>query len=143
MEFHNFTPYSALLGGILVGIAATLLMWLNGRIAGISGILGGLLPPEKGDTVWRFAFVVGLVVGGLGFAYGGGDLSSVVIEANTATLIGAGLLVGFGTRLGAGCTSGHGVCGIGRLSTRGIVSTITYIGVAMITVYITRHVLGS
>lgn len=143
MEFHNFTPYSALLGGVLVGISATLLMWLNGRIAGISGILGGLLPPEKGESAWRLAFVVGLVGGGLAFAYGGGDMSSIAIEANTATLIGAGLLVGFGTRLGAGCTSGHGVCGIGRLSARGIVSTITYIGVAMITVFITHHVLGS
>ena len=142
MEFQNLTPYSALLGGVLVGLAATLMMWLNGRIAGISGIFGGLLPPVKGDIAWRLAFVVGLVGGGFAFAYGGGDMSSITVEANTATLVGAGLLVGFGTRLGAGCTSGHGVCGIGRMSTRGIVSTITYIGVAMITVYFTHHLLG-
>lgn len=142
MEIYNFTPQSALIGGLIIGVAATALMWLNGRIAGISGILGGLLPPEKGDTDWRLAFVIGLVVGGLAFAYGGGDMSAITVEADTATLIGAGLLVGFGTRLGAGCTSGHGVCGIGRMSRRGITSTVIYIGVAMITVYITHHVMG-
>lgn len=143
MEIHNFTPYSALLGGVLIGTAATLLMWLNGRIAGISGVLSGLLPPVKGDAGWRIAFIAGLFIGGLAFRFGGGDMSSIVVEANTATLIGAGLLVGFGARLGGGCTSGHGVCGVGRLSNRGIVSTLIYVGVAMVTVFITRHVLGS
>jgi hypothetical protein len=117
-------------------------MFLNGRIAGISGILGGLLPPSRGDTTWRLAFVLGLVLGGLIFVYAGGDLHAIEIAAETPVLIGAGLLVGFGTRLGSGCTSGHGICGIGRLSPRGIVATLIFMGVAILTVFVTRHLIG-
>lgn len=142
MEITNFTPVSALVGGALIGLSASLLMWLNGRIAGISGMFSGLLPPQKGDTGWRFAFLAGLLLGGLAFRYGGGDLSAITVEASTARLIGAGLLVGFGARLASGCTSGHGVCGVSRASPRGIVSTMVYVGVAMVTVYITHHVVG-
>ncbi|MDX1580000.1 MAG: YeeE/YedE family protein, partial [Alphaproteobacteria bacterium] len=111
MEIVNFTPYTALIGGLMIGLSAVLLMLFNGRIAGISGIYGGLLPPSAGDFDWRLAFVIGLVLGGAIYSFGGGDLSAIRIEANTGMLIGAGLLVGFGTRMGHGCTSGHGVCG--------------------------------
>jgi uncharacterized membrane protein YedE/YeeE len=141
MEIVNFTPASALTGGVVIGAAATLLMWLNGRIAGISGILGGLLPPGS-DALWRLAFVVGLVCGGLVYAAAGGDLEAIEIESSHAVLVCAGLLVGYGTRLGSGCTSGHGVCGIGRLAPRGIVSTAIYMAVAAVTVYVTHHVIG-
>jgi len=137
----TFDPVPALIGGVVIGIAATMMMWLNGRIAGISGILGGLLPPGS-DAMWRLAFVIGLIGGGLIFANAGGDLSAIRIEANTPMLIVAGLLVGYGTRLGSGCTSGHGVCGIGRMAPRGIVSTLVYIATAAVTVFITHHVIG-
>ncbi|MEN3950315.1 YeeE/YedE family protein [Iodidimonas sp. SYSU 1G8] len=142
MEIVNFTPLPALIGGMLIGLAAVLLMALNGRIAGISGILGGLLPPTKGDIPWRLAFIAGLVLGGLGFAAFGG-VSTIVIEAEVPLLIVAGLLVGVGTRMGSGCTSGHGICGIGRLSPRGIVATVIFMAVAMVTVFVTRHLIGA
>ncbi len=141
MEIVDFTPVPALIGGALIGLAAVLLMLTTGRIAGISGILGGLLPPTGGDTTWRLAFIAGLMLGGLGLVYLG-DVSTIVIEADTPVLIAAGLLVGFGTRLGSGCTSGHGICGVGRLSPRGIAATAIFVAVAMITVFVTRHMLG-
>lgn len=140
---ENFTPYSALAGGVLIGLAGVLLMWLNGRIAGISGILGGLLPPSDiSDARWRLMFVLGLVLGGLihGLIIGGKPAQTYI--DNTLLLIGGGLLVGFGTRLGSGCTSGHGVCGIGRMSPRGLVATIIYLGVAMLTLFLVRMVIG-
>ena len=140
MEIVNFTPWSALAGGVIIGLAATLLMALNGRIAGISGILGGLLPPS-GDTGWRIAFVIGLIGGGALFMAVNGGPPPIFVEASLPVMIAAGLLVGYGTRLGSGCTSGHGVCGIGRASPRGLVSTMIYIGVAAITVFITHHVI--
>lgn len=142
MEIVNFTPYTALIGGLMIGFSAVLLMLFNGRIAGISGIYGGLLPPSLGDIDWRLAFVIGLVLGGAAYSLGGGDLSAIRIEANTGMLIGAGLLVGFGTRMGHGCTSGHGVCGIGRASPRGIAATLVFMGVAAVTVFVIRHVIG-
>jgi uncharacterized membrane protein YedE/YeeE len=141
MEIVNFTPVSALVGGALIGLASVLLMLLSGRIAGVSGILGGLLPPTPGDTTWRLAFIVGLMLGGLGFVYLGG-LSSIAIEADMPVLIAAGLLVGFGTRLGSGCTSGHGICGVGRMSPRGLVATAIFVAVAMVTLFVVRHVMG-
>jgi uncharacterized membrane protein YedE/YeeE len=141
MEIVNFTPVPALIGGVLIGMASVLLLALNGRIAGISGILGGLLPPTAGDTTWRLAFIAGLMLAGLGFVYWG-DLQAIQIETETPVLIIAGLLVGVGTRIGSGCTSGHGICGIGRLSPRGIVATAIFIAVAMVTVFITRHAIG-
>lgn len=142
MEIVNFTPMPALIGGALIGLASVLLLLLSGRIAGISGILGGLLPPTRGDTTWRLAFIAGLMLGGLGFVYLG-DVSAIAIEADTPLLVAAGLLVGVGTRVGSGCTSGHGICGVGRLSPRGLVATCIFVGVGMVTVFVTRHVIGS
>lgn len=142
MEIVNFTPFPALIGGVLIGLAATLLMWLNGRIAGINGIFSGLLPPGS-DFAWRAAFLVGLICGGFAFTLANGGLPPVQIEASMPMLIVAGLLVGYGSRLGSGCTSGHGVCGIGRMSPRGAVSTVIYVSVAAITVFVTNHVIGS
>jgi uncharacterized membrane protein YedE/YeeE len=137
----GFTPFSALAGGLLIGAAAVLLLWLDGRIAGVSGILGGLLPPRE-DFDWRLAFVVGLACGGGAYMLATGGPPPVTIEATRPVLVLAGLLVGFGTRLGSGCTSGHGVCGIGRASPRGIVSTLIYMSVAAATVFVTHHVLA-
>ena len=142
MEIVNFTPLPAAIGGAIIGFAATLMMLLNGRIAGISGILGGLLPPSS-DAPWRLTFVVGLIGGGFVYVLASGGLPPVKMDSSVPMLIVAGLLVGYGTRMGSGCTSGHGVCGIGRLSPRGIVSTVIYIGVAAVTVFITNHLLGA
>ncbi|MDH3239415.1 MAG: YeeE/YedE family protein [Alphaproteobacteria bacterium] len=140
---ENFTPGSALAGGALIGLAAVMLMGLTGRIAGISGILGGLLPPAPGESAWRAAFAVGLVGGTLLYRAGGGPLASLQFSATPVTLIAAGLLVGFGTVLGSGCTSGHGVCGIARLSKRSVASVATFMITAALTVYVTRHLLGA
>jgi uncharacterized membrane protein YedE/YeeE len=132
----------ALGGGVLIGIAATLLLWLNGRIAGISGIVYGLFTAPASDRAWRLAFLAGLMgVGGLAMR-----LSPAYAEPRdgfpTVLLIVAGLLVGFGTRLGSGCTSGHGVCGLGRFSLRSLVAVLTFITVAIATVFVMRHVAG-
>jgi uncharacterized membrane protein YedE/YeeE len=138
----NFTPVSALVGGGLIGASAALLLVLNGRIAGISGILGGLIPPARGDTGWRLAFLVGLFVAPPAAVALVGALPPVTLNAPLWILIVAGLIVGFATRLGAGCTSGHGVCGIGRGSPRSLAATAVFMTTAMLTVFITRHVLG-
>ena len=138
----EFTPVSALAGGLLIGASAALLLLLNGRIAGISGILGGLLPPRSGDIVWRAAFIAGLVLAPVLYAALGSSLPPVSVATSPALLAVAGLLVGFGARLGAGCTSGHGVCGIGRGSPRSLVATAVFIIVAIATVFVTRHVAG-
>ncbi|MEQ8166507.1 MAG: YeeE/YedE family protein [Alphaproteobacteria bacterium] len=142
---ENFTPISALVGGALIGLAATLLMALNGRIAGVSGILGGLVSPDGGarsDRFWRLMFVIGLVAGALIFRLAGGDLSPYRIDATLPWIIVSGFIVGFSTRVGSGCTSGHGICGIGRLSMRSLVATVLFLGTAMVTTYVIRHVLG-
>jgi uncharacterized protein len=139
----NFTPVPALLGGLLIGASAALFLVLNGRIAGISGILGGLLQPAKNDTRWRLAFLAGLFIAPLVYAGLGGTLPPVSLDVPLWLLAVAGLIVGFGTRLGAGCTSGHGVCGIGRGSPRSLTATAAFMTTAIITVFITRHVLGS
>ena len=138
----NFTPVSALAGGLLIGTATATLLVLNGRIAGISGILGGLLKGNRQDTVWRMAFLSGLVIAPIVYAAFGGHLPSVAIESSAGPLVLAGLLVGFGTRLGAGCTSGHGVCGIGRGSPRSVVATAVFLATAVATVFMTRHLGG-
>lgn len=141
IDWIAFTPWRSLVGGILIGIAAALLVLFNGRAAGISGIVAGLLHPRYPDTAWRVAFVAGLVVAPI--AYLLLDQSPVIdIDAGYPLLVGAGLLVGLGTRYGAGCTSGHGVCGISRLSPRSIVATIVFIAVGMLTVFVMRHALG-
>ncbi|MBB4041568.1 hypothetical protein GGR34_003245 [Microvirga flocculans] len=139
---EHFTPVSALVGGLMIGASAALLLLLTGRIAGISGILGGLVPPTRNEAAWRLAFLVGMLIAPLAYAALGGALPSISIDASLPVLIVAGLLVGYGTRLGAGCTSGHGVCGIGRLSPRSIAATLVFMATAIVTVFVTRHVIG-
>ena len=138
---ENFTPVSGLIGGLLIGLAAALLLLLNGRISGISGIVGGLVITKSSNAGWRVAFVAGLLLGALDYVLTKGGAITVTMQASLPVLVVAGLLVGFGTRLGSGCTSGHGVCGIARLSKRSIVATSVFFGVAMITVFLTRHVI--
>lgn len=141
INWNAFTPWSALVGGMLIGLATALFVLLNGRIAGISGVLGGLLKPLAGDVLWRVAFVAGLIVAPLVYT-----LVSVVpavqIDAEYGALIAAGLLVGVGTRYGGGCTSGHGVCGLSRLSLRSLVATATFMGAGFVTVFAMRHLLS-
>ena len=139
----GFTPVSALAGGALIGTSAALFLLLNGRIAGISGILGGLLTPPSRETGWRAAFVAGLVLAPVAYAGLGGSLPPLTVDASFPLLVVAGLLVGFGSRLGAGCTSGHGVCGIGRGSPRSVVATGTFMAVAILTVLVVRHLVGA
>jgi uncharacterized membrane protein YedE/YeeE len=141
IDWSHFTPWSSLAGGVLIGLAAALLLFFNGRIAGISGILGGLLRPVRGDAGWRIAFVLGLVVAPLTWGLFAA-LPVVRIEAGNVTLIVAGLLVGLGTRYGSGCTSGHGVCGLARLSPRSMVATAAFMLAGFACVYIVRHVLA-
>jgi uncharacterized membrane protein YedE/YeeE len=130
----------ALAGGVLIGLSATLLLWLNGRVAGVSGILGGVLLPKRGDIGWRVAFLAGLVVaGGLYMAFVPGAPQPREDFARPALVV-AGLLVGFGTRMGNGCTSGHGVCGLGRLSPRSLAAVGTFMATAMATTFLARHV---
>ena len=141
IAWDAFTPVSALIGGAIIGVAAALFVVLNGRIAGISGIVGGLLRPQAGDLSWRIAFVAGLVAAPLG--YGAfAVLPEVQIDASYAVLVAAGLIVAVGTRYGAGCTSGHGVCGISRLSPRSVIATLAFMGTGFVTVFATRHLLG-
>jgi uncharacterized protein len=138
---ENFTPVSGLIGGLLIGLAAALLLLINGRISGISGIVGGLVAPKSSDTGWRIAFVAGLLLGAVAYALATGGAITITMQVSVPVLVAAGLLVGFGTRLSSGCTSGHGVCGIARLSKRSIVATSVFFGVAMLTVFLTRHVI--
>ena len=142
IDWNAFTPWSAAAGGALIGIAAAMFVLLNGRIAGISGVLGGLLKPARGDIAWRLAFVAGIVGAPLLYALFA-PLPQPGITAGTGGLVLAGLLVGVGTRYGSGCTSGHGVCGISRLSLRSVAATATFMGTGFVTVFIVRHVLGS
>jgi uncharacterized protein len=130
----------ALMGGVLIGLAATLLLWLNGRVAGVSGILNGVLFPQAGDTTWRVAFLLGLIAaGGLYMALVPGAPSPRT-EFSRVALIVAGFLVGFGARMGGGCTSGHGVCGLGRLSLRSFVAVLTFMTTAIATTFLVRHI---
>jgi uncharacterized membrane protein YedE/YeeE len=141
IDWTNFTPWASLIGGLLVGLATAMFLLLNGRIAGISGILGGLLRPTKGDIGWRIAFIAGLIFSPIAFSVAA-PLPAVQIDAGTTSLIMAGLLVGIGTRYGSGCTSGHGVCGISRLSPRSMVATTFFMLAGFITVFVTRHLIG-
>jgi uncharacterized membrane protein YedE/YeeE len=140
IDWTYFTPWSALAGGVLIGVAAALLLLVNGRIAGISGILGGLLRPMAGDVAWRVAFVVGLVFSPALYALFA-RLPGATIDATYPTLVVAGLLVGAGTRYGSGCTSGHGVCGLSRLSLRSLAATAAFMGAGFVTVFSVRHLL--
>ncbi len=138
----EFTPFASLLGGVLIGIAAVILMAANGRIAGISGIVSRLLPPaDRGDLWSKIAFVVGLVAAPALYEEISGQFIAQTVSYNLPLMAVAGGLVGFGSVRGAGCTSGHGVCGLARLSWRSAVATVTFIGVAGITVYVMRHVI--
>jgi uncharacterized membrane protein YedE/YeeE len=138
IDWPAFTPWTALAGGALIGLAASLLVLLNGRIAGISGIVGGLLRPRRGDVAWRLAFVGGLMAAP--FVYGlVADLPVPRIEAGYGLLMLAGLAVGLGTRLGSGCTSGHGVCGLARRSPRSLAATASFMAAGFATVYLMRH----
>jgi uncharacterized membrane protein YedE/YeeE len=141
IDWNVFTPWSSLAGGMLIGLAAAMFVLLNGRIAGISGVLGGLLAPVRGDVLWRLAFVGGIVVAPLVYSVFL-VLPQVQIDANYAALIAAGLLVGVGTRYGAGCTSGHGVCGLSRLSLRSLLATLTFMGAGFAAVFVLRHLLS-
>ena len=145
IAWTEFTPWSALAGGVLIGIAAAMFLLLNGRIAGISGVLGGLIgglfKPVAGDVAWRAAFVIGLIGASAIYALFAA-LPILRIDASFRALIGAGLLVGVGTRYGSGCTSGHGVCGLARLSPRSLVATAAFMGAGFATVFVTRHLFG-
>ena len=136
----DFTPVSGLIGGLLIGLAVALMLLLNGRIAGVSGIVGGLVNPKAGDMGWRAAFVIGLPLGALAYILVAGGPAPVDVLASPPAILIGGLLVGFGTRMGSGCTSGHGLCGLALLSWRSVVATAVFFGVAMLTVFLTRHV---
>nr|WP_256354079.1 YeeE/YedE family protein [Variovorax sp. dw_308] len=138
IDWTAFTPWHALAGGALIGLAAGMFALLNGRIAGISGIMGGLLRPARGDIGWRMAFLLGLVAAPLAFA-GWGVLAPLQIDIGFAGVGAAGLLVGLGTRYGSGCTSGHGVCGVSRLSPRSIIATLAFMAAGFATVFVMRH----
>ena len=141
IDTANFTPGLSLLGGILIGSASALFILANGRIAGISGIVGGLLRPRAGDLIWRIAFLLGLILAPL-VVFAFMPPVTVTIDASTEILIIAGLLVGVGTRYGAGCTSGHGVCGLSRLSMRSLIATMAFMAAGMAAVFIMRHLLA-
>lgn len=138
---ENFTPFMSTWGGLLIGLASALVFLFQGRVAGVSGILGGLLMPS-GDAGWRAAYILGMVAAGAVGGFVAPAAFAMEVERSTLTLVVAGLLVGFGVRMGNGCTSGHGVCGISRLSPRSITATLTFMAVAIATVFVTEHVLG-
>lgn len=142
IDWNNFTPWTALAGGALIGIASSLFILINGRIAGITGIIGGLFRPVAHDAGWRIAFIIGLVIAPLLWQLFG-QLPELHIEASFGLLVVAGLIVGLGARYGSGCTSGHGVCGISRLSPRSIIATLAFMGTGFLTVYVMRHLLGA
>ena len=138
IDWNSFTPWTALAGGLMLGLASALFILINGRILGISGIVGGLLRPRAGDTSWRLSFVLGLFAAPV--LYGlVTDLPQSRVEASWITVVIAGILVGLGTRIGSGCTSGHGVCGLSRLSPRSVIATMTFMGAGFLTVYVLRQ----
>jgi uncharacterized membrane protein YedE/YeeE len=138
IDWVHFTPWASLAGGILIGIAAAMLVLFNGRIAGISGIVGGLLVPRRHETGWRLAFVAGLLAAPLVMAF---YPIAPTIDAGFGVLVAAGVLVGVGTSYGSGCTSGHGVCGLSRLSPRSLVATLAFMGAGIVTVFVVRLLL--
>jgi hypothetical protein len=138
----NFTPVSAAIGGALIGLAAVLLMLLAGRIAGVSGIFGGCLSFDTGDKDWRIAFIAGLILAPVTGGLVGFPIPVPETPASFLVIVAAGLLVGFGSRLGGGCTSGHGICGIARLSKRSVAATAIFMGVAVVVVALMRHAFG-
>ena len=143
LDWANFTPWPSLTGGIILGIASALFILINGRILGISGILGGLLPPKVGDTTWRIAFLLGMFAAPTVFhaVVPAEYVTAPRIEATEWMIVVAGLLVGVGTRYASGCTSGHGGCGLSRLSPRSLVATASFMGAGFVTVYVVRHLI--
>jgi uncharacterized membrane protein YedE/YeeE len=141
IDWGSFTPWSAVIGGVIIGVAVAMFVLVNGRIAGISGIIGGLVRPTYPDLAWRAAFVLGLLLAPVIYARIA-MLPAIEIDANYPTIIVAGLLVGVGTRYGAGCTSGHGVCGVSRMSPRSLVATLSFMAAGFATVFVVRHVAG-
>jgi len=143
LDWVHFTPWSSLTGGIVLGIASALFILINGRILGISGILGGLLPPKIGDTSWRIAFLLGMFAAPTVFhaVVPAEYITAPRIEATEWMIVVAGLLVGVGTRYASGCTSGHGVCGLSRLSPRSLVATASFMSAGFVTVYVVRHLI--
>ncbi len=143
IDWANFTPWASLAGGILLGVASALFILLNGRVLGISGILGGLLRPRTGDAGWRVAFLLGMLAAPLvfGLLAPAGFMQAPRIDAGLGAIVAAGLLVGLGTRYGSGCTSGHGVCGLSRLSPRSLVATLAFMGAGFAMVFVIRHLL--
>jgi hypothetical protein len=139
---NNFTPVSALVGGLLIGLSASLLLWLNGRIAGISGILFGVLSGARSERLWRWLFLIGLVLGTAGYLSLSNSPAPVRQGFPVPLLLLAGFLTGFGTARANGCTSGHGVCGLARLSLRSLAATATFLAVGIVTTYVVRHVVG-
>jgi len=142
VDWVNFTPWPALAGGLLIGLAAGGLLLFNGRIAGVSGILGGLLHPAPGESGWRLAFLAGLAGAPLLYSLVA-TLPQAEVDAGWPALVVSGLLVGIGTRYGGGCTSGHGVCGMARGSPRSLAATVAFMGAGFAVVYLLRHVFGS
>lgn len=141
IDWHSFTPWTALAGGAVIGVAAAILLLFNGRIAGITGIAGDLIKPKQGDIAWRLAFIFGLIVSPLIWQLFS-PLPRIQIDASNLLLAIAGLVVGISTRYSSGCTSGHGVCGIARLSPRSIIATLAYMATGFATVYVVRHLIG-
>lgn len=139
----TFTPFSAIAGGALIGLSAAILWVANGRIAGISGIVGGLLAPPSADFAWRAAFIAGLLAAPVFYRASGGALPDLATPVSLAVVLAAGVLVGIGTRLGSGCTSGHGVCGLARLSPRSLAATGVFMIAAAATVFVVRHIVGA
>ena len=139
---ENFTPFSAIVGGALIGLSAAILWVANGRVAGISGIVGGLIAPLNADFAWRAAFIAGIPAAPLRYRVAGGALPDFPPPVSLAVVIVAGVLVGFGTRVGSGCTSGHGVCGLARLSPRSLAATGVFLIAAAATVFVARHIVG-
>jgi uncharacterized membrane protein YedE/YeeE len=142
IDWTHFTPWTSLAGGLLLGLAAALFILLNGRILGISGIVAGLLRPAPGDAGWRLSFLLGLLAAPLLYLLLAGPIEAR-IDAGWGVVVIAGLLVGIGTRYGAGCTSGHGVCGLSRLSPRSLVATLAFMGAGFATVFAVRHLIGA
>ena len=141
IDWNHFTPWAALAGGILLGLASAMFILVNGRILGISGIVGGLLRPKAGDALWRIAFVLGMLTAPVLYLMVVGPVPAT-IDAGWGTVVLAGLLVGVGTRYGSGCTSGHGVCGLSRLSPRSLAATLAFMGAGFVTVFLLRHVVA-
>lgn len=141
IDWNQFTPWASLAGGILLGLASAMFILVNGRILGISGILGGLLRPKSGDAGWRISFVLGMLTAPMLYLLVVGPVPAT-IDASWGTVVLAGLMVGVGTRYGSGCTSGHGVCGLSRLSPRSLAATLAFMGAGFAIVFLLRHVLA-